>query len=242
MAHNDLVWPSGIVDGVTTGDGAEFEKLDQNAFESVNGDKGGTWSPTGDPIVIGGEGLSRTFESATFDDFDADPGGKRTFVRTHAFTPYTRLYGSAVLAAFGIPQGDGSGSCVSTILLVPHGATVTKVRAFFKVASGHSTLPATGPGISIQRIKPSDTPVSLTTTLLSTDPALFTLPGTVVAYEDSGNTQFVDYVPDQNNVIDNEQYYYAITMIDEDGGGAQAGNLYYGYEVTYTLAEDPVVY
>jgi hypothetical protein len=58
MAHNTrtranlAAWATGTA--VTS---AEFDKLDEQAFKSINGDDGGQWNPTS-PINIGGQGLA----------------------------------------------------------------------------------------------------------------------------------------------------------------------------------------
>jgi hypothetical protein len=56
MAHNTRVranfaaWSTGVVTQT------EWDKFDQNLFESINGDDGGVWAPAS-PIEIGGSGL-----------------------------------------------------------------------------------------------------------------------------------------------------------------------------------------
>src|SRR6266545_777235 len=72
MAHNNrtraslAAWNSGVVTP------AEFNKLDTQAFESINGDQGGVWAPA-TVIELGGAGLlvSGPFEATGTSDLDA---------------------------------------------------------------------------------------------------------------------------------------------------------------------------
>jgi hypothetical protein len=49
---------------------------------------------------------------------------------------------------------------------------------------------------------------------------------------------FWDYTPDQNNLITRSTHHVVAVLYDEAGGGAIAGNVFWGYEVTYTQTED----
>ena len=48
------------------------------------------------------------------------------------------------------------------------------------------------------------------------------------------------YTPTQNNVIDNTQYVYVITIVDENAGSAVAGNIYLGMDYTISTSTPPV--
>lgn len=63
-------------------------------------------------------------------------------------------------------------------------------------------------------------------TLSTVDPQYFPNPGSGAAYYDSGNQQFMNYICNQNNVIDNENYIYVLTINDESGAGSAALNAF----------------
>lgn len=234
MAHFTKVWPAGLTDGVSTLPHADLEALDTNASKAINGDDGGSWSPSS-AVVVGGSGLARTMKSGTWDDFNADPTGKRTVVRRGFWTPAARIFVNGGATSWGIMQGNGMSSVMcSTVLLAPPDAVVlTNVRVYFKVVAGRASLPAVGPGLDISRYDPSASPPT-PGQLYSGGLKTFTLPGLLVNYE-LGTTQYFDFVPDVNNTIDRTTYGYMMHLYDETGGGTIAGNLFYGYEATFTM-------
>ncbi len=57
MAHHSYTRVGGNwTDGVDTLTAADLEDFEQKIFESINGDEGGTWAPSG-TVVIGGSGV-----------------------------------------------------------------------------------------------------------------------------------------------------------------------------------------
>lgn len=243
MAHNAYTRPGGNwTDGVDEITEADLESFEQKMFKAINGDDGGTWSPAA-AIVITGAGIDPTLKAAEWPNFSADAGSKRTFVRAGHPTPATRTF-SVNLVASGLMQGQGLGSAFSRLIeggWVPNGATITLVKCRVSITNAHASLPTTYPMLSLQRIDLATG--TLTTTLKSTDVGagvneffVGAVSTPVGNYNANGIVSFT-YTPDQNNVVDRTLYNYVINVFDEAGGGAILGNLFIGFEITFTLPE-----
>lgn len=243
MAHNSYTRPGGNwTDGVDELTAAELEDFEAKMFKAVNGDDGGTWSPSS-AIVITGSGIDPTLKANEWPNFGADAGAKRTLVRVGFASPTTRTFSVNVVAS-GIMQGQGVGLAFSRLIeggWVPHGATITLIKCRVTITNAHASLPTTYPMMSVQRIDLATG--GLVTFLKSTDAGAGvneTFVGAVSTpvgnYNANGNISFL-YTPDQNNVVDRTLYSYVINVIDEAGGGAILGNLFIGFEITFTLPE-----
>ena len=105
-----------------------------------------------------------------------------------------------------------------------HGATLAQLFVGLSVGTGHAAVPATRPSLSLTRYRWDGmfAPQSLSTV----DPQYFPDPGSGAAYYNSGNQQYMNYICNQNNVIDNENYIYVLTITDESGANSQALNAF----------------
>ncbi len=63
-----------------------------------------------------------------------------------------------------------------------------------------------------------------------------TMPGVVGDY--NSKPQYIDFVCNQNNVMDSDQYIYGVDVYDELGANAVAGNKYFMIDVTYSTITD----
>lgn len=73
--HFDFVRPGGQWPPESVPNQADFERWDLLQSKSVNGDDGGSWTPT-KPIIIGGVGMSLGASSLLTGGFATGPGGK----------------------------------------------------------------------------------------------------------------------------------------------------------------------
>jgi hypothetical protein len=234
MPNFNLIWPSGLTNGVDTLDETELERLDLEHTKAPNFTDGSTHAPTA-KVAVGGAGIGGNLPANENWQYGADSGSKRTFTRTYPPTPVTRLEAGGSITARGFLLGGASGNLGSFMIPIPDNCVITKVRAYVRIATGHGSVPTLGPGLSLQSI-PTATAV-LTDTLHSADPIRMSVPGTVVAYEAGGAVQFWDYTPNQNATFDRSVRWLVATLTDESGGGAQAGNIFTGVDVTYTQTE-----
>lgn len=238
MAHNNKVWPAGLTNGVSKIPHGELEAIDTNQSKAVNGDDGGTWAPAA-ALIITGAGIQPTLAAGQYPNFLADAGSKRTFVRRSSLTPVSRIFSGGTITSSAIVQGQATGTVCSTLLQVPHNATLTQVKAYIKVSTGHNPgpgVPANLPSISIQRLRAS-TGV-LTDFLNAGDPVLFTpAPANEAAWYAAGAIQSWTYTCTQNNLVDRTLYHFVMSITDETGANSVSGNLYYGYEATFTLPD-----
>ena len=216
---------------------AQLNALDVNQSNAIDGSSGGTYAPTA-VITIAGAGINPTLKAASWPNFAADSSGTRTFTRTFTFAPVSRLInGSVVFPAY--VSGQAVGPVSSTRLAVPHNSTITLVKMWLLVATNHVSLPTLGPGLSIQRLTPRTGAITDYLNSLDTGsggPLRYTLPGTVAAYNAGAIVSF-SYAPNQNNVADRTQYDFLVSIVDEAGGGAIAGNLFQSMDVTFTLPD-----
>lgn len=237
MAHNQKIWPSGLVNGTSKIPHGDLENLDTNASKGVNGDDGGSWAPT-NPVIIAGQGLQPTLAVGQYPNFLADAGSKRTYVRRQPFTPVARLFLGGLLTSGAIVQGQANGTVCTTLIQLPHNSTLTSVKVYIKVVGPHANAPGPAelPNITIQRLNAA-TGV-LTDFCNAADPIFFTpAPGSGVAWDAGGAIQSWTYTCNQKNVVDRTLYHFLVAIIDETGLNKVAGNLYYGFEYTFTLPD-----
>lgn len=65
MAHLDFVRPSGQYPGESVPGASDWQRFDVAQAKTVNGDLGGSWSPTG-PIIVGGQGITSSVAGTQF--------------------------------------------------------------------------------------------------------------------------------------------------------------------------------
>jgi hypothetical protein len=129
------------------------------------------------------------------------------------------------------------GTIQMPITSLHHGATLTSVAVLFFVGSSHSSVPANLPTVYVYRISTLPTiggAPPARQALSGTDPSIFPTPGTGGAYYDSGNVQSWNYVCNENNVIDRENYNYFVYIEDESGSGSIDSNQYIGISLNFS--------
>jgi hypothetical protein len=109
-------------------------------------------------------------------------------------------------------------------------ATLLSVTCNF-TAQTHASLPAVQPSMFVERFNVS-TGISSN---LSSSAQQFAAIATVGAYNNGGNAVSFTYTCNQNNVIDKGIYRYMIVLVDESGANSIAGNLYWGFQLTYRM-------
>lgn len=237
-----LIWPSGLTDHISTVDSAQLEQLDIDHANALDGLDGGAYTPT-NPILVAGAGLGMNLPKTSggvliWPTFGNDTSAKRTFKKRFPCTPYARLFAGTLTSGSFI---QGNIDTTSTAILdLPDGATITNIRMYVKIGSSHVSLPTLGPGLSVQRIQPGAS-ATLSDVLNPGDSGdgkeiTYALPGLVATYNAAGEV-FVDYACSQNNVAARDHYYFLVLIQDETGGGAHTGNIYSGFEVTFSLTK-----
>lgn len=166
----------------------------------------------------------------------------RTITRVFAATPAARVFSGGGITSGSFIQGNASGTAFSTIIPVPHNATLNSVTAYVRIVNSHVSLPTNGPGMSIQKIDP--TTQGLTTFLNGADAGdgleiKLALPANVGLYNGLGVTSWT-YTCNQNNTIDKTADYYLVAVYDESGGGASSGNIFSGFSMSFTLSDHEI--
>ena len=289
MAHNSLAIPAGWVNG-TVPTPSQMTTLDQNGYTAVNGDAGGTWSPSSQ-IILGGAGLSVTGAfvasngTLTNGKVNAPPNYVTALTRktavpcrpwpgvyTGAVAPSGSLSGPATAIGYSfdnaatdvpIPRFPGfitqitnTGTntfgpsyVVDLSPYVRHGATLISALLTATLAT-HTTEPPVHPALGIFRFQADgssrDQTVAMQSanSLPSTNRLLSTFSqqdqigsGSVSGY--NAHYEIVNFVPDQNNVIDTTQYTYLAVIWDEGGTGAIVGNAFEHIILTQTIPQMP---
>lgn len=138
----------------------------------------------------------------------------------------------------GILVGHATTTFIQLWLDLPHnGATLSAVTLLFAVGQAHSGVPATMPFLSVQRV-----PVAFqfgsapagSQALSTTANQFVPTPGSGAAWFSSNQVQAFSYTCNQNNVIDNANYTYVISVGDENGANALTGNQFLGFQAIYT--------
>ena len=210
----------------------QVNTIDSDLSKAVDGAAGGSYAPTV-ALTVAGQGLQMTLGTApsTWMQFAE---GTRSITRSFASQPVSSSTGAG-LGASGFIGGNGAGGIFIRLLDVPNNATVVSLKLYFKIVTGHLTMPAAGPGISLTRLTNSTGAV---VTLAPVTPLYMALPALVATYESGGAIQSLLYTATQNNTAaarGTQQYF--LSVVDEAGGGALAGNLFYGFDLTYTLLD-----
>lgn len=136
----------------------------------------------------------------------------------------------------GIPAALQSGAVGGVwnheLIKLHNGARLISVTMTFIVGASHSGVPANLPYMQITRT-PITNPISGAVQLSTTTFQYPIAPGSGSVWYNSGTPQTFVYVCNQNNVIDNSQYLYTLTLADESGTNSIAGNLYVGVAMSF---------
>lgn len=178
-------------------------------------------------------GIALTGGSADWPTFGASGGSPRT--RTIKQPLVAPFLNSAWNAGFGgAPNVLGGTNATSaqpfSITQIHNGATLATVKCFLCVNGPHSQLPANMPKMTVYRrtIAAGNTDAASLTSL----GAAFASAASASAWDNSNQMQ--SWSVTVNAVIDTTQYVYYISLIDENGSGSVAGNIYEGFELDYT--------
>lgn len=123
------------------------------------------------------------------------------------------------------PQVIGQQTLAIPLTRLHNGATLASVFIAFYVGTTHTGVPQNLPTFTVYRMNPLSNPTSiqyLSTTAVQSP----TNPGSGSAWYNSGNVQYYQYITNQNNVIDNTNYLYYMTVADESGTNSLGGNAY----------------
>ena len=262
MAHNDNVqlygvWPNPIVPTPK-----RLAQLDDYQAKAINGDAGGTWTPTS-PIILGGAGLTLAGSggtvSAIVGGVKTQSGGKLVLGNNDFPTFSASRTRTIVMPIVPAMQGFGSGvdsdadptfGCLRTLcnlagtkIVVPipkrylhNGATLSTVTLAFRIGQPHGAPPGVQPGMTVLRVSTSGVSAALNSTALLQMSA-----ANADAYYFKGNAQTLAYTCNQNNVIDTTQYQYVFTWTEEAGAIPNNGpplNLLHSWTLAYTAIAD----
>ena len=145
-------------------------------------------------------------------------------------------------------QADGSGGLLTgaqnkeIVLALPNphqGATLAAVHIWFFVGQVHPSVPGTFPAISVFRRQITNggsSPAAIQ--YLSATNFQFASAASGSAWYAGGVVQSLDYATDQNQVIDNVNYTYFVSFIDEHGTNSLNGNDYIGVTAAYSAIPD----
>ncbi len=235
---------------------ADFASLDAFLFAMVNGDGGGTYTPTAN-INVGGSGMwfagqttmssgaalqTTAFKQIFHDDNDyallvnSHTGGTRT-LRTGCVTA-SSASGFSLWTSVGSTSQLGSlspGSHAVVPLRVHQGSTLTQAVLTFQVQRNRSVVPAVLPALRIGQRDANGTVTTLAATGSGADAhgyIYFPTPASGSAYFDSGNAQTLTYACTPT-VIDRTKYSYFAEIVDESGLGSLNFNLFNDIQLTF---------
>ncbi len=257
MAHftrRRTSWPRGYA---PTGD--DLKDIDVRTTDAVNGDGGGTYTPSA-PIEIEGAGVGVTGLWTFYDDVVVEPAGaarfvfdKNTvddaFVLRSGHNGRARSYVEQCAKAFPARTTDVTtssyirsrfpGARIPLPFRTLNGATLATLNFRFSVGESHADVPAQLPRFRVIRVSDDGAIASLRAMDATTSVdgfQSFVTPASGAAWYDSGNIQTYLYTCNQNNVIDVEAYSYLAEFVDEDGSDAwsTAGNAVTSLVASYT--------
>lgn len=123
------------------------------------------------------------------------------------------------------PQVIGQQTLEIPLTRLHNGATLASVFIAFYVGTTHTGVPQNLPTFTVYRYQPLSNPTSIQylSTIAVQSP---TNPGSGAAWYNSGNVQYYQYITNQNNVIDNTNWLYGMSVADESGTNSLGGNAY----------------
>lgn len=137
----------------------------------------------------------------------------------------------------GISDNATGGAWVVPISRLQNGGTLTSVVCTFQVWLNRTDVPAVLPNLQVIRYTYGNEGTS-GVWLSSTNQQFFPTPGSGSAYYDGQNVQKITYTCNQNNVIDNTQYYYVVIITDESGTHSVDQNNFFSLQCNYTNIPD----
>lgn len=226
------VWPSGLVDGLSSLDAAQLMSLDTDHANSIDGLNGGAYAPVVE-IDIGQKGLGRTLPATAsaygWDIFANDTALDGTVAARTMWRARSCAHGAAFAAAWTIVIASLirhvlKGAATTDLVTIPindlleQGQTLVELDVVIAIATGHSALPQFLPAFSVLRYALNGTNSSI---------GSFTMaPGSVAVYENGGALQTVT-ITGMTEVVDKTQYVYALGIADENGTNSQSGNRFF---------------
>jgi hypothetical protein len=246
---------------------ADIADLERKAFHGINGDLGGSYTPTaelfvqGNSVVVTGptevrqEGVITGGVTLVGDIYEKFAEGHVNRSRTiwQACTAFA-VVGPRPWAALNSLDPVGiqfvaSGITTSTELVIPEftmemrvhdGATLSSVRVRLRVPTPHGHVPTTMPRIRIGRLKYDGSVSYLKDTPFGDGFTELPRAASGAAWYNNGEVQEFDIVCDQNNVIDVSQYSYFINVVEAVGGVGYPFQLkiHEGVDVYETFYED----
>lgn len=258
MAHYTRLRADGawIIGGIVP----EFATIDTNLATIVNGDGGGTWSPT-NTITVGGAGMwlagsvcpcaGLTISTSLFginariyhgdNDhvvlFPGHTGQTRTIATSMDAAQFTSFNFDFSPNTGGIISISATGASAVLPLRVHNRATLASVTFSLTVGSSHGP-PATLPAFRVysQDVNGVKTPLLTNGTY---GYATFTpTPASATAWFAAGAVQTFVYTCNSGVIIDTSQFTYFAEVLDESGAGAAAGNSYLDATCSFTGIAD----
>jgi hypothetical protein len=140
-------------------------------------------------------------------------------------------------ADFGFTTKNGgagfSGPQQFALPVMHQGAILNEIGVTW-ATNTHSALPASQPTIRVQRMQlgNNNNPGSIFVDLSTSSVQSFGA-ANVTAYNNSGLTNVLSYVCNQNNAIDSTQYCYFLTITDEHGSNSMDSNIWFAVALGY---------
>ena len=240
---------------------ADFTALDVNLSQTVNGDGGGAYTPSGS-VYVGGAGMwfagpslftagaiVETAAGAPFTFGDSDyfvlgsghPGMSRTIRTLCASATSAFGFGIAVGTSYAGLESLATGSRAIIPLRVHQGATLASATLSFAVSNAHSAgAPAFLPGF---RVCQRNSTTGVVTPLVASggDANGFVYPATPAsgtAWYAGGTAQTLVYTCAAGTVIDRTANTYFAEIVDESGRHSQTTNLYNDVLLNFTGIAD----
>lgn len=223
MAHlvqvrDDILWVN-----IALVQASEFRGIDQNTTLAINGDGGGTYTPS-NPIIIGGAGMTAatlwTMANGNLAQTIAASGKRLTFGDSDFFKLAVGHTGRARTLASRVAQYTFSYDQQRIVrpLVVHDNGTLASVTFTFTASGSHSSLPTLLPRFRVFKLDPFGTLTPLKTTGSVLNGFVYlTPPANVAAYENSGTPQSFVYTCDALQVVDKANYLYFAEMVNEGG-------------------------
>jgi hypothetical protein len=137
-------------------------------------------------------------------------------------------------AALWVPSTTSTQIVILELPYLLDGMVLNSVTCYLNIGTTHSGLPASGhfPSLDVRCTNTTTAAVPGPDYSMRSSGAVYATAGSVSAYDTL--TSFV-FTTNQLNTIDHTNYMYYMILKDEEGVSSEPGNIYFGFQLNYTV-------
>lgn len=242
--------------------GTDLVAIDENIYKSINGDDGGTWSPStsiniyGEGVIVAGlwvmEGAGVTATTSTgskyitfnrgtaSDYFGYDTGhpGRSASILYHLHEAYSHDPRSIdFLVIDGVRTKTAGARFFVPLPVYGNAAKIDSVELRFRVGTAHANVPEYLPRIRVFAVSSEGVVIPLRSKDATTDVdgfQFFGTPASGAAWYNTNSYKTQTYTCNVTLAVDLSEYTFYVEIIDESGTDSQLLNTFSSVKVAFS--------